>query len=68
MLISAPGLLDVSTEPQLQGVFAPVVEEVDVPDLSIEGELPAEVESQHCPRQQGRRVCPAPGRQRRRSL
>ena len=45
MLISAPGLLDVTTEPHLQGVFAPVVDEVDVSDLNIEGELPAEIES-----------------------
>jgi carotenoid cleavage dioxygenase-like enzyme len=44
VLTSAPGLLDVSSEPHLQGVFAPVVDEVDVSDLSIEGELPAEID------------------------
>jgi hypothetical protein len=44
VLSSAPGLLDVSTEPQLQGVFAQVVEEVDVSDLNIAGELTAEEE------------------------
>jgi hypothetical protein len=43
------------------------VDEVDVSDLSVEGELPAEIESQHCPRQEGRRVCTAPGCQRRSS-
>jgi hypothetical protein len=45
VLSSAPGLLDVPTEPQLQGVFAQVVEEVAVSDLSIAGELTAEEES-----------------------
>ncbi len=49
MLTSAPGLLDVTTEPHPQGVFAPVVDEVDVSDLSIEGELPAEIESPALP-------------------
>ena len=49
MITSAPELLDVSTEPHPQGVFAPVVNEVDVSDLSIEGELPAEIESPALP-------------------
>ena len=65
MVISALGPLDVTTEPHLQGVFAPVVDEVDASDLSIEDELPAEIESQYCPRQEGRRVCTAPRCQRR---
>lgn len=47
MLTSAPGLLDVSTEPHLQGAFAPVVDEVDVSDLSVEGELPAEIDGDY---------------------
>jgi len=47
VLTSAPGLLDVSTEPHLQGAFAPVVDEVDVSDLSVEGELPAEIDGDY---------------------
>jgi hypothetical protein len=45
VLTSATGPLDVSTAPHLQGVFASVVGEVDVSDLSIAGELPAAEES-----------------------
>ncbi len=66
MVISALGL-DVTTEPHLEGVFGPVVDEVDVSDLNIEGELPAEIDPHHCARQEGRRVCTAPGCQRRSS-
>lgn len=44
MVISALGL-DVTTGPHLEGVLGPVVDEVDVSDLNIGGELPAEIES-----------------------
>jgi carotenoid cleavage dioxygenase len=39
--------IDVSTEPCLQGVFAPVIEEVDAPDLPVEGELPPAIEGDY---------------------
>ncbi|MCW2525448.1 MAG: 9-cis-epoxycarotenoid dioxygenase [Pseudonocardiales bacterium] len=44
---SAPALLDVTTEPHLQGVFAPTIDEVDVIDLKVEGELPAEIDGDY---------------------
>ncbi|HWU08896.1 MAG TPA: carotenoid oxygenase family protein [Streptomyces sp.] len=34
-------------DPHLTGVFAPVVEEVDVPDVRVEGELPAELDGDY---------------------
>jgi carotenoid cleavage dioxygenase-like enzyme len=39
--------IDVDREPYLQGVFAPVIEEVDEPDLEVEGELPPEIEGDY---------------------
>jgi carotenoid cleavage dioxygenase-like enzyme len=41
---TAPQPIDMVTEPHLRGVFAPQVREVDIADLVIEGELPAEIE------------------------
>ncbi|HEY2206177.1 MAG TPA: carotenoid oxygenase family protein [Pseudonocardia sp.] len=35
--------IDMSTDPHLSEAFAPVIDEVDVPDLPVEGELPAEL-------------------------
>ena len=39
-----PAPIDMGSEPYLQGVFAPVVDEIDVPDLAIEGRLPDEID------------------------
>jgi carotenoid cleavage dioxygenase-like enzyme len=43
----APKPIDLSTEPFLRGVFAPVTEEVDVVDLKVEGELPPEIDGEY---------------------
>jgi carotenoid cleavage dioxygenase-like enzyme len=44
-----PALLpiDRASEPYLQGVFAPVIEEVDEIDLKVHGELPASIEGDY---------------------
>jgi carotenoid cleavage dioxygenase len=39
-----PGIVDAATNPHLSGVFAPVVEEVDLPNLRVEGRLPDEMD------------------------
>ena len=39
-----PGTVDAATNPHLSGVFAPVVEEVDLRDLRVEGRLPEEMD------------------------
>ena len=41
---SPPAPLDLAREPHLNGVFAPVVDEVEAGDLTILGELPAEMD------------------------
>jgi carotenoid cleavage dioxygenase len=43
----APQPIDLAAEPHLQGLFAPQRDEVDVGDLVIEGELPAEIEGDY---------------------
>jgi carotenoid cleavage dioxygenase len=40
----APPPVDVTTIPQLQGLFAPVIEETDATDLTVHGELPADLD------------------------
>jgi carotenoid cleavage dioxygenase len=39
-----PGTVDAASNPHLSGVFAPVVEEVDLSDLRVEGRLPEEMD------------------------
>ncbi|MCU1660260.1 MAG: carotenoid oxygenase [Pseudonocardia sp.] len=41
---AVPAPIDVASVPHLQGVFAPVVDEVDAADLPVVGELPAEMD------------------------
>lgn len=41
---AAPPPIDLTTEPHLNGVFAPVVDEVDAGDLPVVGELPADLD------------------------
>ena len=41
------GAVQTSADPHLTGVFAPVVAEVDVQDLRVEGELPAEMDGDY---------------------
>jgi carotenoid cleavage dioxygenase-like enzyme len=42
--LQPPGPIDVDIEPHLTGVFAPIYEETDAPNLRVEGELPAGLE------------------------
>jgi carotenoid cleavage dioxygenase-like enzyme len=42
--LAHPGLIDPATEPHLQGVFAPVTDEVDLDNLPVVGELPSEMD------------------------
>jgi carotenoid cleavage dioxygenase len=39
--------VETRTNPHLSGVFAPVVDEVDVPDLHVEGQLPEEIDGDY---------------------
>jgi carotenoid cleavage dioxygenase len=41
---AVPAPIDIASVPHLQGVFAPVVDEVDAADLPVVGELPAEMD------------------------
>ena len=42
--LQPPAPIDVDIEPHLNGVFAPVHDEIDAPDLRVEGELPVGLE------------------------
>ena len=44
MTMAAPPPVDITADPHLHGIFAPVVEETDATDLVVEGELPAEID------------------------
>ena len=44
---SAPPPVDPTTNPHLQGVFAPTTTEIDVDGLRIDGELPAGIDGDY---------------------
>ena len=44
---AAPAPVDVAAEPFLSGLYAPTVDEVDRPDLRVDGELPPELDGDY---------------------
>ncbi len=44
---AAPQPVDPTTNPHLQGVFAPITTEIDVDGLRIDGQLPAEIDGEY---------------------
>lgn len=44
---TAPHPVDPSTNPHLQGVFAPITTEIDVDGLRVDGELPAQIDGEY---------------------